>query len=284
MPTILELITLTTEYFDKKGITSPRINAELLLADILKCKRLELYLSFDKPLVEDDVNRYREHVKRRAKFEPLQYIVATTEFYGLEFIINKNVLIPRQETEILVEETINEINKFSYHSALDIGTGSGIIPICVTSKIADISFHAIDISIEALEIAKLNAKNNNLIEKIVFSQVDIIKDTSQLKKEYDLIVSNPPYVSLSEYKLLQKEIVEYEPGIAVTDFADGYTFYKTITKYAAESLSENGTLIFEIGKDQSLDVAEIMKINNFNNIEIVKDYLNIERVIKGKKH
>jgi release factor glutamine methyltransferase len=281
MPTILELITLTTDYFDKKGISSSRINAELLLADILKCKRLDLYLSFDKPLEDSEVNQYREYVRRRAKFEPLQYIIGNVEFYGLEFIVNKDVLIPRQETEILVEAVINEIKKSGYSTALDIGTGSGIIPVCVSHKIENIVFDAIDISNEAIEVAKQNANKNKVNEQIVFSKNDILL-SNELQKKYDLIISNPPYVSASEYNSLQKEIVEFEPQAAVTDYSDGYTFYRAISIIAAKSLNENGSLFFEVGKDQFLMVSEIMRSCGFNHIEIIKDYLNIERVIKGK--
>lgn len=131
MLTVLESINLSTEYLKNKGIESPRNNAELLLAKILNCKRLELYLSFDRPLVENEVTQYREYIKRRSSFEPLQYIIGSVEFYGLEFKVNRSVLIPRQETEILVETIINKFQNQIGLKILDVGTGSGIIAICL---------------------------------------------------------------------------------------------------------------------------------------------------------
>ncbi|MBX2975059.1 MAG: peptide chain release factor N(5)-glutamine methyltransferase [Ignavibacteriaceae bacterium] len=283
MPTILELITLTTEYFEKKEIDSPRINAELLLADILKCKRLDLYLSFDKPLEEKEINLYREYVRRRAKYEPLQYIVGKVEFYGFEFVVNPNVLIPRQETEILVESVIELLKVANISSGLDIGTGSGIIPISVCRCYDNIYFDALDISSEALEVAKKNSIYNGTQQRINFELNDILQKDIRFHKKYDLVVSNPPYVAQSEYASLQKEITDYEPKIAVTDFSDGYSFYKKISEIAIQILNEKGFLIFEVGKGQSEFVSEIMRGVGFSSIKIVKDYSNIERVIQGQK-
>lgn len=283
MPTILELITLTTEYFEKKEIDSPRINAELLLADVLKCKRLDLYLSFDKPLEEKEINLYREFVRRRAKYEPLQYILGKVEFYGFEFIVNPNVLIPRPETEILVESVIELLKCTNISSGLDIGTGSGIIPISVCRCYDKIYFDALDISSEALEVAKQNSIHNGTQQRINFELNDILQKDIRFHKKYDLVVSNPPYVAQSEYASLQKEITDYEPKIAVTDFSDGYSFYKKISEIAIQILNEKGFLIFEVGKGQSEVVSEIMRGVGFNSIKIVKDYLNIERVIQGQK-
>lgn len=278
--TVLESIQLSTDYLEKKGIESPRINAEMLLAHILSCKRLDLYLAFDKPLKEHEIIQYREFLKRRGSFEPLQYITGSVEFYGLPFKVNKNVLIPRPETEILVETVINKLDKSAGYSFLDIGTGSGIIPITLSRYFPSSSFTAIDKSKPALEVAEENAKINSA-ENITFVHADIKTDT--IAQQFDIIVSNPPYVSLSEYKTLQHEITRYEPAEAVTDNNEGYDFYKLIIEKSDFMLKENGQLYFEVGKGQSEAISSMMSDNNFSDIEVVNDYQNIGRVVYGVK-
>jgi len=280
MMTVLESIQLSTEYLEKKGIESPRINAELLLAHILNCKRLDLYLAFDKPLKENEVTQYRDFLKRRSNFEPLQYITGSVEFYGLPFKVSRDVLIPRPETEILVETIINKLDKSAELSFLDIGTGSGIIPISLSKHFPAASFTAIDNSKPALEVAEENARLNN-VQNITFVHSDI-KDTA-IETKYDVIVSNPPYVSLSEYRTLQQEITKYEPASAVTDHNEGFDFYKIIIERSGDILKEKGYLYFEIGKGQSEVIQELMTNNNFCELHLVRDYQNIDRVIYGVK-
>lgn len=281
--TVLEAIRLTTEFFEKKGIESPRTNAEILLAHILKCKRLDLYLAFDKPLKEDEVLLYREYLKRRAANEPLQYIIGEVEFYGMPFKVNPSVLIPRQETEILIDVILNALDKTKAYSFLDIGTGSGNIPIVLAKHFPESHLFTIDVSDEAISLAKENAELNHLEEKVTFINGDILDKSFSLGETFDIIVSNPPYVSLEQYKELQPEITRFEPQNAVTDNADGYTFYRTISLRAMELLNGGGRLFFEAGQGQSTTVAELMKAAGFKNVTIKKDYLNIERVIYGEK-
>ncbi|MGE5399133.1 MAG: peptide chain release factor N(5)-glutamine methyltransferase [Ignavibacteriales bacterium] len=280
--TVLESIKLSTEYFEKKGIEAPRANAEILLAHILKCKRLDLYLSFDKPLKDEEVIIFREYLKRRARFEPLQYIVGDVEFYGLTFKVNPSVLIPRQETEILVETIISNLDKECSCSILDIGTGTGNIPITLAKYLPAASFTTVDVSAGALYLGKENAKLNEVEDQIIFVEGNILDEGFNIVNKFDVIVSNPPYVALDEYKTLQAEILDFEPGNAVTDFSDGFTFYRKISARAEKLLKTNGKLFFEVGKGQSDVVAGIMRENNFTNISIKKDYLNIERVIYGE--
>jgi release factor glutamine methyltransferase len=226
---VLEAIQLSTDFLEKKRIESPRINAELLLADILGCKRLDLYLSFDRPLSEGEKIKYREYVQRRAKFEPLQYILGYVEFYGLRFNVNSSVLIPRQETEVLIETIISKVTGLGKLNILDIGTGSGNIPISLASKLPDSYIRSIDVSEDAILLAKENAELNNVSSLVDFSVCDIFSFPENTEF-FDLIVSNPPYVGKQEYRDLQKEIVDYEPKNAVTDLADGFKFYKKITE------------------------------------------------------
>ncbi len=284
MLTVLESIKLSTEYLEKKGIESPRINAEMLLAKILNCKRLDLYLQFERPLVEDEIKLYREFLTRRSKFEPIQYILGSVEFYGLEFEVNKTVLIPRPETEILVEEIINSINKENITKILDIGTGSGNIAVCLAVHLPESKIVAIDSSIEALNTAEKNSKINNTKDRIDFIEWDINSENLFPETDFDIVVSNPPYVSETDYTKLQPELKIYEPRIALTDNANGLSFYKTICEKSKELLKTGGKLFLEAGMGQSENIKEILLNNNYSNIKMKKDYLNIDRVISGEKN
>lgn len=283
MLTVLEAIKLSTDYLDKKGIESPRTNAELLLAGILNCKRLDLYLSYDRPLDENEKKIYRNYIAKRGNFEPLQYILGTTEFFGLKFIVNSSVLIPRPETEILVETIIAD-NKSSHNlNILDVGTGSGNIPISLMKNFTDSFITSIDISDEALNTARHNAELNSVSDKISFVNQNIFENEIYNLSEFDIIVSNPPYVEKDEMKNLQKEILNYEPHNAVTDGGDGYKFYKRIADVSSKLLKTNGGIYFELGMGQSATVFKILHENNFTDIKIIKDYQNIDRVIHGTK-
>ncbi len=281
MLTVLESLKLSTDYLDKKGIESPRLNAELLLADILKCRRIDLYLKFDQPLKEAEVSQYREYISRRGKFEPLQYITGKTEFYGLPFYVSPDVLIPRPETEFMVEEIIKLFGTRSDLKILDIGTGSGNIPVVLAKKIANAQITTMDISEKSIQIARRNAVLNEADSKINF----VVGDINQLNANgifYDIIVSNPPYISAEEYPTLQPEIILHEPSIALTDSGDGLNFYRTISIKAKSNLNRGGTLFFELGKGQHIEVQKILQDNGFINIRIIKDYQHIERVISGE--
>ena len=282
MITVLESIILSTEYLKNKGIESPRINAELLLAHILNCKKLNLYLSFEKPLTEEELAKYRVLLKRRSKFEPLQYIIGKVEFYGIDFKVNSSVLIPRQETEILIETIIEQYKIYDNLKILDIGTGSGNIAISLAKNLDNSFVTAIDISEDALKTAYENALLNSINDKTEFIKLDFLKEEFK-GKDYDVVVSNPPYISMEEFETLSPELKEYEPQIALTDYYSGLMFYEIISQKSNYLLKLGGKLFFEIGKGQLSNVAEIMRNNNYQNITVIKDYLNIERVISGEK-
>ena len=282
MLTVLQAINLSEEYLKKKGVESARINAELLLADLLKCKRLDLYLSFDRPLSEEEKAQYRSFLARRAEKEPLQYILGHSEFFGLDFKVNPSVLIPRPETEILVETIIKNHNPEDSLRILDIGTGSGNIAISLAKNLHRSKVIAIDISEEAIELAGNNAKLNEAEDRTEFINFDI--ETGKLNTlgtDFDIVVSNPPYVALDEFENLQQEIKDFEPKTAVTDFEKGFKFYKIIAKSAPDILKKGGSLYFEVAEGQSPKVEKILTQNKFVNISTVKDYSNINRVVKG---
>ncbi|MBK7630144.1 MAG: peptide chain release factor N(5)-glutamine methyltransferase [Ignavibacteriales bacterium] len=282
MITVLEVIKLSTDYLQKKGVESPRANAEILLAEILKCKRLELYLAFDKPLTENEVQLYRETIRKRGLRIPLQYIVGNVEFYGLKLIVNENVLIPRTETELLVEQIINESDKNIVLKILDIGVGSGNISIAIAKNLPISKIFAIDINEGVLNTAKQNAALNILENQIEFKLFDIFKDNVNELGKFDLIVSNPPYISNSDFDELEPELKDYEPKIALTDHSDGVSFYSKIISSSKTLLNANGKLYFEMGKDQYRKISEMMNYEGFTNIKITKDYCGIERIICGE--
>lgn len=282
MITVLEVIKLSTEYLQKKGVESPRANAEILLAEILKCKRLELYLAFDKPLAENEVQVYREAIRKRGLRIPLQYIVGNVEFYGLKLIVNENVLIPRPETELLVEKIINDSDKSNNLKILDIGVGSGNISLSILKYLPNSKVVAIDISKTALDVANQNAEINSLQDRIEFRLFDIMNDNLNSLGKFDLIVSNPPYVSENDYESLEPELKNHEPKIALTDNSNGISFYKHIVEASDQLLKKPGKIYFELGIDQSAQVQEYFKQNNFTNIKITKDYSGIERIICGE--
>ena len=271
------------DFLQKKGIESARTNAELLLASILRCKRLDLYLKFDRPLDESEISAYREFIRRRSTFEPLQYITGSVEFFNLKLKVTPDVLIPRPETELLVEAIIETVKNNNEISFLDIGTGSGAIAVSLAYKILNSKLMALDISNKALIVAKENAKRYNLEDRINFIQFDILQDDFHELGKFDVVVSNPPYVSAEEYKSLQKEIRDFEPAEAVSDFEDGFKYYSAISEKSNSVLKEKGLLFFELEANSSQRVEKIMIENNFMNIKKIKDYSGIDRIIYGIK-
>lgn len=282
MITVLEALNLSTDYLSKKNIESARLNAELMLAHILKCKRLELYLMFDRPLDDDELQQYRTFLARRAQREPLQYILGEVEFFNVKLKVNRNVLIPRPETELLVEKIIDDFKNKQSFRFLDIGVGSGNISIALLKNINQAEAFALDISEEALSLAKENSELNEVQERINLIKFDILKDNIETLGKFDLIISNPPYVSAKDYETLEPELKVYEPKIALTDLYNGFTFYKKIIELSLFLLNDNGKIYFEAGKDQSEEIKNMMAEKGFVNIGSIKDYQGIERIIYGE--
>jgi len=199
----------------------------------------------------------------------------------LEFNVNPSVLIPRQETEILVETIVNSVNKEDNLRILDIGVGSGNITVSLAKHLAFSKIIATDINEQTLATAKANAEMNGVLERINFINHDIL--TSDLNDEFDIVVSNPPYISQKEFPELKDELKVYEPRNALTDFSNGLSYYKIISFKARKFLKNKGKIFFEVGQGQAEDVREILDENNFKEISIIKDYLKIDRVISGEK-
>jgi len=254
--------------------------AELVLTHVLNCDRLSLYLNQGRDLSKDKAALISAILGRRAKGEPVQYILGQTEFMGLEFKVDRRVLIPRPETEILVEVALKIVKAAGIASPkiLDLGTGSGCIAVSLAKNIPQGRVSASDISLQALELARENADLHQV--SIAFIQSNLF--TSLGKEGFDLIVSNPPYVATFELSTLAREIA-FEPALALEGGQDGLDFYRRISNQAAGYLQAGGFLILEIGLGQR-EPIENMLINskNFEIIEIVKDYNNIERVIVAR--
>ncbi|MEX2117570.1 MAG: peptide chain release factor N(5)-glutamine methyltransferase, partial [Bacteroidota bacterium] len=219
--TVKELMKVSIDLLQKKGFEETRLNVELLLAHALKCQRIQLYTSFDKPLSKEEINQFRRLVERRLNREPLQYIVGSAGFMGLQFRVDQRVLIPRPETETLVEQVMllcNTAENAKSRSILEIGTGSGNIAIALAKFVRHAKVTSIDISPQAIEVAELNAKVHEVEAKVDFRVLDVFEPVDQLLlKRFDLVVSNPPYGSQEEWEQFQLEIKKYEPRMATTD-------------------------------------------------------------------
>ncbi|MBN1632539.1 MAG: peptide chain release factor N(5)-glutamine methyltransferase [Ignavibacteria bacterium] len=285
---LLDILKYSAKILSEKGIEDARLNAELLMANILGCSRMELYLNFDKPLNEDERNRYKVFLKRRMKREPLQYILGETEFCSYKFIVNNKVLIPRPETELLTERTIKYIlnEKLKVVRILDIGTGSGCITVALSGELTKnkVKHHitAVDISEDALKTAQNNAIINNTDTGAVFYELnDIFSDCFNLSG-FDIIVSNPPYISKQEYEKLEPELRYYEPGISLTDSSDGLSFFKRIFKLI-ETSNQTLKCFLEIGYCQK-ETLEKMALNyNITDFIFHKDYNGIFRIMEITK-
>lgn len=274
---ILDILKLSENLLREKNIEKPRLNAELLLCDTLQTERIRLYLDFEKPLTESELNDFRSKIKRRINHEPLQYITGKTEFYELKFTVNPAVLIPRQETEILVEKTLEVINSCNPNpKILEIGTGSGCISIALAAN-CDCSIDAIDTSSDAIVTAKLNSANNNTTGRINFQTKNILTDFKNFDN-YEIVVSNPPYIPLKDMSGLQNEVKDYEPASALTDNSDGLTFYRKIIELAKNTSSEVKVLL-EIGDNYKINVDNLLKENSINDFSFYKDLIGIDRVL-----
>jgi release factor glutamine methyltransferase len=286
---IKDLLEVTADYLKKKEIDSPRLCAEILLAYQLKTTRIKLYLNFDQPVGEKDLNDYRELVQRRLKREPVQYIAGVQEFWSKEFMVGPQVLIPRPETEALVEQALAVLGNKKDDEAtgvsgiLDVGTGSGAVAVSLAGELPDADVWASDVSEEALEIAKANARKHGVEERIHFIKSDIFLalDPSQ---RFNVIVSNPPYIPSEDLDALQPEVSRYEPRTALDGGEGGLFFIKKLILEAKEFLKPGGWLIMEMGPFQTAKAMEIVdKSGYYGGKRIVKDYSRCDRVVMAKR-
>jgi release factor glutamine methyltransferase len=265
----------------KAGIEDYATSAETLLGKVVKSTRSELLLNPQKLLNSEAIAEYKRLITERAKRVPLQYLIDYVEFYNVKIKCDPRALIPRPETEILVEIVIEKLAKFKSPKILDIGTGSGNIAITLAKNIAGCFVVAVDISTDALDLAKQNAVINDVTHSIEFEYGDIF-DRGYIEGlgNFDCIVSNPPYVAESEKDQLQPEVLNFEPGIALFSTGDPLRFFRVITETAPRILKPGGLLAFESALGQAAAVAEMMS-TEFTGAEIFKDLAGIDRVITG---
>lgn len=294
----LKLIRETTGYFEKAGIPDRRLDAELLLAHALGCKRIDLYTRHEKILKEKDRTRFKELIRRRVRREPLQYILGETEFYGLKFKVTPEVLIPRPETELLVEETIKIVgaplgapqtsgaasSAPTNHEILEIGTGSGCIAVTLAKHLPEASIVATDISKQALEVARENARRHDVEGRIELILADIApwKRFAAEGRTFDSILSNPPYIPTGEFSKLQPEVRDFEPRRALDGGADGLDFYRSILQDAVKFLKPGASLLFEIGEDQGEKIRQMIAEAGLREIQIKKDLNRKDRLALGR--
>jgi len=275
---IIDIINWAEKYFSQNQFTNPKLEIEWLLRSLLKCNKLDVYLRFEEPLDSRQLSVLRSWIKRRVKNnEPLQYITGSCEFYGRRYIVNSKVLIPRQETERLIDIVIDKSNMVEKPDIIDVGTGSGCIASTLALEISRANVFGIDISLEALEIAEENKARLN-VKNVFFYEMNILIDTPT--KTYDFLISNPPYVSQHEMKNLSKEIKNFEPHIALTDFDDGLVFYHRLGEIGKDMLKLNGWIILELGKEKhSNKVYSIFKNLHYRNLALIKDFNGDNRVL-----
>lgn len=303
--TVLEAIQKSADFLGKRGVESPRLQTELLLAHLLKMPRMNLYLNFERALTPPETDSLRELVKRRGQREPLQHIIGSTSFCGFEIAVNKNALVPRPETELLAEEgwkfllaapkrsEVGSTLNSQPSTALDFGTGTGCIAIALAAKCPNAKIVVLDVSADALALAKGNAEKNKVAERIEFVQgdgFDLFREGRRVgdpnsgtatrhPSQFDLIISNPPYIPTAEIETLQPEVKNFDPRAALDGGADGLDFYRMFATQAKPFLKPGGKIMLEFGDGQAKAIRQIFENEKWIVEEIKSDYSQRERII-----
>lgn len=263
---------------------TPKLDIEILLSKALgDVDRLYIHLNLHKELTKEQLDIFNKMIQDRLKGRPIAYIVNNREFMGLDFYVEEGVLIPRPDTEPLVEEVIELVKGKENLKIVDIGTGSGAITVSLAKYIKDCQVYSLDISDKALSIGLKNAISNEVEDKINFIKSNIFSGIEDKGLELDVIVSNPPYIRRADIETLHTQVKDYEPYIALEGGEDGLNFYRDITRESVKYLKDKGILAFEVGHDQAEDVSEILKHNGYTNIYTKKDLQGIDRVVIGFK-
>ena len=280
--TVIEAIQKSTEFLGKKNVESPRVQTELLLAYLLKMPRMKLYLNFDRVLLPVEIDSLRELIKRRGQREPLQHIVGSTSFCGYEISVTRNVLIPRPETELLAELGWKFLLERQTPTALDFGTGSGCIAIALAAKCPNAKITALDVSADALALAKQNALQNQAAERIEFLLGDGFAALAG-KTQFDLLMSNPPYIASAEIETLDPEVKDFDPRGALDGGADGLDFYRRLAAEAKPFLKPDGKIMLEFGDGQADDIKKILDNEKWIVEALQDDYSQRARILIAHK-
>jgi len=281
--TIACLLDWTQNYFLKNGIENGRLDAELLLSSVIKCKRMELTLNASSVVLPPEIVLFKSMIERRRNREPIAYILGNSEFMGLNFLITKETLVPRSETEILVEAAAEEIKNNNLQTAIDMCTGSGNIAVSLAKLTNLKTIYACDISKEALLVANKNAANHGVLDKVVTRYGDLFNalEFEQIKKKVEIVISNPPYISQEEFSALAPELL-YEPKNALLAGEDATIYYRRIFSDAREYLCTNGLIIFELSATKSKEIVSLADYYGYKKIKVINDYAGLERVFIGR--
>jgi len=280
----LDLINVTTPYFEKRGIDNPRLNAERLLAHALEWTRLDLYTRFDADLSEEQVTAFRELVRRRGQREPLQHILKETEFRSLEFVCDARVLAPRPETELLVDEVLRRAEGLSEPLLADIGTGSGCIAVCLAKALPGASVVATDVSLDALEVALGNVEAHGVTGRVRLLEGDLAAPL--LAEGYggriDVVACNPPYVASGEFEALQPEVRDFEPRLALDGGPDGLRFYQRFFQEVRPLVTSRGLAVLELAEDGADAVKGLAERSGWSVLDLLADHAGIRRVLTAR--
>ncbi len=281
--TVKDVLEWTADYFRTKGIRTSRLDAEVLLAHSLGVDRLQLYLNLDRPLVPSERARYRELIQRRARREPVAQIVGSKEFWSIPFRTAPGVLIPRPDTETLVEVVLGEIKIKNQPKLLEIGTGSGAVAVAVLKESPGVRVVATDINTRALQITRLNAENAGVFKSLDLVAMDLF-EALRSETEFDVICSNPPYIAAGEIPGLEPEVRDFEPLLALDGGPDGLDVIRRLAVGSKGHLAKGGKLILEIGEGQADAVGDILcQMAGLSKVETFRDLAGIIRVIKGSR-
>ncbi|UCG49279.1 MAG: peptide chain release factor N(5)-glutamine methyltransferase [Phycisphaerales bacterium] len=285
--TIQKLLKWVTGYFLEKGVDSPRLSAEMLLGHVLSLKRIELYTQFDRPVADEHLGRLRELVARAGRHEPVAYLIGSTEFYSLQIDVTRDCMIPRPETELLVERAVEFLRtRIGSQLVCDLCTGSGCVAVAVAKNFPDAKIIATDVSDAALEVAARNVKKHALHDRVTLLRGDLFDPlVPQIDtRKFDLIVCNPPYVSSAEFETLRSNVKNYEPSVALLAGADGLDVYRRILRSADDFLKGDGALMLEIGYAQGRAVRRMLEeTGTFTQVKIEKDQNNNDRIAIAAK-
>lgn len=277
---VIDLIKWGEQYFSDNDFENPRKEIELLIQEILNCTRVDLYLRFEEPLTKPQLETLRDWVRRRKNREPSQYITGKAGFYNLILNVTPDVLIPRPESEILIDSFLEVDGKSKNLSILDIGTGSGCLALAIAKELPNAKITGIDNSVKAIELAQLNSDTLK-IENVEFKLLDILTD--KIENKFDIIISNPPYILKSEMENSMEDVVKFEPHSALTDFNDGLTFYRKFVDIGTKILNPNGWFILEVGLGKHPEkVLKLFATDKFVNVELVKDLNGDNRALKAQ--
>lgn len=286
--TIREALLRASSFLQEHGCKDPRFEAELLLRHVLGMERARFLASLPDEITSDAIGQLTKLCQRRASQEPLQYVIGTQEFFGREFLVRPGVLIPRPETEILIEQVLHHADhlwaKASELTVVDVGTGSGAIALTLASEKPHWKVSTVDLSADAIEIAKENARKLQLVDKVRFLQGDLLSPLLERGERVDVLVSNPPYIPSSDVLELDREVKEFEPLLALDGGEDGLNCYRLLCEALPRVLQERALVAFEVGIYQAQDVADLMKESGvIDRVEIVPDLAGIDRIVVGTR-